>query len=171
MAIGIFFISLALLFGAQIASLAVAFCLILGLLAYDFKSKSKDIPFIDNVLSFLERPGEPAGFGALAYFAGILACLTLFEPPLSISILFILSISDGVSTIIGKKFGNHHLPYNKKKSVEGSLAFLASALLIVPFGGIFALLAAIFATIIESLPLPIDDNLTIPLAGVFAILI
>jgi dolichol kinase len=143
----------------------------LGLLAFDLKAKGKTLPLIDKALSFFERPNEPAGFGALAYFAGILACLTLFEAPLSISILFILAISDGVSTIIGKKFGHHSLPFNKKKTFEGSLAFFASALLIVPFGGIPALVAAIFATIIESLPLPLDDNLTIPLAGIFAVLI
>jgi len=56
-----------------------------------------------------------------------------------------------------------------KKTLEGSLAFLFSALLIVwIYPGLNRLagsLAALGATVIELLPIPIDDNLTIPLVA------
>ncbi len=100
-------------------------------------------------------------------FASILTVL-LFPRPIAVASLLILILSDTAAALIGKGFGKIPL---FKKSLEGSIAFFFSSLLIVwiypgldRFSGS---LAALGATVIEALPIPLDDNLTIPLfAGV-----
>ena len=83
----------------------------------------------------------------------------------SLSLLYLL-VGDVAAALIGRKFGKQRI---WGKSLEGSLAFLAAAILVsfwVP--GIPApskLLAALGATIVEALPIPFDDNMTVPLAA------
>jgi len=91
----------------------------------------------------------------------------LFDKYVAIASLFFLSIGDLMATVIGQKFGKRRA-FNK--SLEGSLACLASCLLIgmtmTIVGPVMVLPVAIVgaatATIVEFLPIPIDDNLTIP---------
>lgn len=71
---------------------------------------------------------------------------------------------DGLATLVGLEFGKMKI---WKKSLEGSLACFLICLL---FGLIFfdfkiAIIAALFATIIEMLPIPLpfNDNLALPL--------
>lgn len=96
-------------------------------------------------------------------FASILTIL-LFPKPIAISSLLILILSDTAAALIGKGLGRIPL---FKKTLEGSLAFFLSALIIVwLYPGLDRLsgsFAALGATLIEVLPLPLDDNLTIPL--------
>ena len=73
-----------------------------------------------------------------------------------------------MATIIGEQYGK---PILSHKSLEGSVACLVSCLLV---GALMtkispaitlptALAGAVSATIVELLPIPIDDNLTVPL--------
>jgi len=105
-----------------------------------------------------------------------LAVFLLFEKYVAITSLLFLSIGDLMAAVIGEKFGRRRL-FNK--SLEGSLACLASCLLIgmvmtrvspaivLPV----AIVGAVTATIGELLPIPLDDNLTIPLfsAGIMTL--
>ena len=105
-----------------------------------------------------------------------LAVFLLFEKYVAITSLLFLSIGDLMATVIGEKFGKR-IVFNK--SLEGSLGCLATCLLI----GILmtrlspamvlpvAVVGAVSATIVELLPIPIDDNLTIPLfsAGIMTL--
>ncbi len=106
-------------------------------------------------------------FGATMLLFGIILVLLLFR---SIEIFraaaLVLIIGDSFSTIIGKAWGKHKIPYNRKKSIEGSFAFLLLA-----FIGVLtqlplqtAFLVSAFGMFIESLPLKLNDNLTIPLS-------
>lgn len=98
-------------------------------------------------------------------FASILTIL-LFPKPIAITSLLILILSDTAAAFVGKGFGRRFL-YGK--TVEGSVAFLISSLLIVwLYPGLDRLsgsLAALGSTLVEMLPLPFDDNLTIPLVA------
>jgi len=100
----------------------------------------------------------------------------LFDKYVAITSLLFLSIGDLVATVIGEEYGRLAL---FSKSLEGSLACLVSCLLI---GGLMtrisptiapavAMVGAVSATIVELLPIPIDDNLTIPVlsAGVMTL--
>ncbi len=105
-----------------------------------------------------------------------LAVFLLFEKYVAIASLLFLSIGDLMATVIGGKYGRR-IVFNK--SLEGSLACLATCLLIgmlmtrlsptmvLPV----AVVGAASATIVELLPIPIDDNLTIPLfsAGIMTL--
>ncbi|MEM2969848.1 MAG: hypothetical protein QXR63_02815, partial [Candidatus Bathyarchaeia archaeon] len=69
--------------------------------------------------------------------------------------------------------GNKQIPYNKIKYVEGTIsgftfAFLGSTLFVHPFK---ALIASAVGMFIESLPLPLNDNLAIPLSSGLALAI
>jgi dolichol kinase/phosphoserine phosphatase len=96
---------------------------------------------------------------------GILLPLLLFVPPVSYVAVTVLVFGDSISTIVGIKLGHHYIPYNKKKSLEGSISGFIVASIVSSFfvSPIFAIIAALSGMIIESLPLPFNDNVSIPL--------
>jgi dolichol kinase len=80
---------------------------------------------------------------------------------------FGIMLSLGFAAIFGRKFGRTALPFNKGKKVEGSLsgwffAFLGSLIFIDPLR---ALIGATVGILVECLPLPVNDNLIIPLTS------
>ncbi len=108
--------------------------------------------------------------GATYVLISATLCVFLFPKLIAIISFLILIISDMMSALIGRQFGKHRF---LGKSLEGSMAFFISAVLIVVFtpkvsylfgeyliGGISAMTGAI----VEALPWEIDDNLTVPLA-------
>jgi len=98
-----------------------------------------------------------------------LAAFLLFEKYVAITSLLFLSIGDLVAAVIGEEYGRQVL--FKNKTLEGSLACLVSCLLIgmlmvgisPTMGLAVADIGAVSAAVVELLPIPIDDNLTIPL--------
>jgi dolichol kinase len=76
-----------------------------------------------------------------------------------------LTLGDGTAKIIGKTFGKTAYPYNKAKKLEGTLAgVMASTLGCLIFISPFkAIMISIVSMLIESIPLPINDNIVIPL--------
>ena len=101
----------------------------------------------------------------------LIAC---FPKTVAVAAFAMVSISDTVAALVGKRFGRHRYG---QKSIEGSLAFFVSAVLVValipglllPVGIVMALAG----TIAEALALKIgafriDDNFSVPLAGAVA---
>ncbi|MFQ5999727.1 MAG: HAD-IB family phosphatase [Candidatus Bathyarchaeia archaeon] len=105
---------------------------------------------------------------APVFFAlGLIFSLILFPAPTSYASIAILTLGDGSATVFGRKFGSVRFPFNKGKNLEGSIfGFLFASL-----GAMFfvdpmkALTGAAVGMLIECLPLPVSDNLTIPLAS------
>jgi len=101
------------------------------------------------------------------FFAlGIMLALIVFPTPVSYGAIAVFTFGDGFATLFGKKFGRHVYPYNKGKKVEGTLL----GVLMAWFGAWFfisnplkALVAAVVGMLVETLPTPVNDNLTIPL--------
>ncbi|HHE31632.1 MAG TPA: phosphatidate cytidylyltransferase [Chlorobaculum parvum] len=100
--------------------------------------------------------------------------ITLFPKTIAVAAFAMVSISDTVAALVGKKYGRHHFG---QKSLEGSLSFLVSAIVIVALvPGLWfpaGIVMAVAGTIIEALVLKIgefriDDNLSVPLAGAVA---
>jgi|Deesub1362A_J573_1020465.scaffolds.fasta_scaffold00109_57 dolichol kinase len=134
-------------------------------------TKGIRVPVLAQLIDMSERPEvikvKPAK-GALCFFLGIFLTILIFQNrEIGASAVVILAIGDSFSTLIGKKFGAHRLPYNTEKSVEGSLAFLISAyfaaLLIMP--PILAAASVAVGALAESIPSRVDDNITIPLSS------
>ncbi len=86
-----------------------------------------------------------------------------------ISILFAV-VCDAVAAVIGKRFGRIRI---FEKSLEGSLAFLATALIIAYAFGTGSpypyFIGAFAAALIELLPIDVDDNFLIPVLSAVVI--
>ncbi|MFQ6087199.1 MAG: diacylglycerol/polyprenol kinase family protein, partial [Candidatus Bathyarchaeia archaeon] len=101
------------------------------------------------------------------FAAGIMLALLLFPEPISYASIVIFALGDGTATLFGRKLGRNVFPLNKGKRIEGSIfgfmfAFLGALLFVSPFE---ALIGAAIGMLMEALPTPISDNLTIPLAS------
>lgn len=108
--------------------------------------------------------------GASNVLVSALLCVLFFPKVIAINAFTILIISDTTAALIGRRFGRHRF---LAKSLEGSLAFFVSAVLVVlvapkidqlPMEYIIGFIAAAIGTVMEALPVKIDDNLLIPLS-------
>jgi len=89
----------------------------------------------------------------------------LFEPPVAAAAYTFLIVGDTVAAIVGKAFGRTPL---FGKSLEGFLggfaaSFLAAWLLVPELPWAPLLVAAFAGSVVEVLPIPVDDNFRIPL--------
>ncbi len=112
----------------------------------------------------LREKEEPTLMGSTYFLFSSILTILLFTKPIAIASLLILILSDTAAALVGKGFGRVPL---FGKTLEGSLAFFGTSLLIVwLYPGLDRLsgsVAALGASVIEALPIPLDDNLTIPL--------
>lgn len=126
----------------------------------------------DSMLRTHEIKGEKNHLNGATCITMSALLLVLFFPKLIVIAAFsMVAISDTLAAIIGKAFGKHRFG---QKSIEGSMAFFLSALLImllvpgIDHGIGFAM--AVVGTITESFVLRIggfriDDNISIPLVS------
>ena len=108
--------------------------------------------------------------GATYVLLSATICVLVFPKVIVVTAFAILIVSDSAAALIGRRFGRHRL---FAKSYEGTAAFFVSAsavvllapkILYVPAEYAIGFLAALLGAIVEASPLPLDDNLTIPLA-------
>jgi len=98
-----------------------------------------------------------------------LICVYAFAKPVAVAALSFLIVGDSMAALVGRGIGRVRI---FGKTLEGSLACLVTCLIIawiIP--GLtwrVSLVGALMATLIELLPIPLDDNLRIPLAAGFA---
>jgi dolichol kinase len=177
-ALGIVFPFYILKVGWKASAATFSFFLFAGYVISSCHKKGMRIPIISRMLDLCERPEmlkKFPGKGALSFFTGSLLVVLLFKSWLSIAAasIIILALGDSTSTLIGKKFGKRLLFYNKKKSLEGSIAgfviaFFGASFIVPP---LVAMIGALVGTVTESLPLKIDDNIAIPLTSSLAMLL
>ena len=123
--------------------------------------------------------------GILLYPVSILILLLVFpnRPEIVAATWAILAFGDGMGGLTGQWIGGRRLGWNRNKTIVGSLAFLlfgtmgsAFLFLFVQTGSsvpainsalvlLFCFLATGCCALVESLPLPIDDNLSVPFTG------
>lgn len=140
----------------------------LTLLASASYRKQIRLPLLYWLVDRLERPQAKHSFpahGAIYYLLGLILSLLLFTTHIALACILAMSLGDAASTIIGKQYGAHRIPYNPHKSLEGSTACLIFAGLgaATQLSPPLSVVAGLASTLIESLPLPVDDNITIPL--------
>lgn len=121
----------------------------------------------ENYFGKLTRESEKRDHfnGATFLFIGFSASIILFEQHIAIMAMLLLALADSFAAIIGKTYGTHG---KFGKTYTGSLAFFAIAMLITNlFYADFKvnLLISILVTIIEFLPIRINDNLLIPISS------
>ncbi len=114
----------------------------------------------------LREREKPTLMGSTYFLFASIMTILLFPKPIAIVSLLILILSDTAAALVGRGFGRTPI-FNK--TLEGSLAFLMTSFLIVwIYPGLDRLagsIAAVGTTLVEVLPLPLDDNFTIPLVA------
>ena len=129
------------------------------------------LKFLGDVLRSHELKLKNITFTGATYlmFAALL-CVVIFPKEIAIAAILIMTIGDAVAAIVGKSFGKIKI---FTKTVEGSVAFFIAGVIIValtpkmtsdPNEFYIALAAVSFTTVIEILPLKLDDNITVPIA-------
>lgn len=151
----------------------VAFLLLLTTLTYvvsEFaRIERRNVPLISSVTAKAAVLPEIHEFvvAPIALALGIMLSLLLFPTPFNYASVAIVSLGDSAASIFGRAIGRTPLIYNKGKYLEGSMAgfafaFLGAAIFLEPR---LAFFSAMFGMLVESLPLPINDNLSTPLAA------
>jgi len=117
---------------------------------------------VEDELKMYERGGENLG-GAVTFFIGAMMVMAGFSEMAAVAAILVLALADSASTLAGKWFGVHKIPVNRKKTIEGSFAFLFVSFVVLCFfvSPLRAITMAAIVMFVEIIP--IDDNLTIPL--------
>lgn len=107
--------------------------------------------------------------GTSPYILGIGLTLYFYRSDIATAAVCFLAVGDVAATTIGERYGKTKIG---EKSLEGTLAFVAAAVaagfllsLAVPLMHGLILAGAIAAAGAELLPLPVNDNLVIPLVS------
>ena len=141
----------------------------------------------ESAVQAMSRTGDPREIlrGPL-YYGLIFVLITIifwYDSPTGIVALMLLCGGDGLADILGRRYGKSHIPWNPRKSWIGSLAmfsggFILSSIILGIFisMGIFdstlialiptILIISLLATIVETLPLPDVDNITVTATAV-----
>lgn len=146
---------------------------------YDLRVRS----YTDKFFGKLMRPEESSGSfrlsGSSFMAVGFFVTALFFSKGLAISSWLILIISDSLAAVVGTKIGK---PLWNGKSLEGSIAFLVSAIFISMLVYFFIgyntsfmvlILSSLIVTVCEfySKQISINDNLLIPVVYCFATVI
>ena len=150
-------------------TLTVLFALpIIYMISECLRINGYSFPMLGRITKSSIRRMEERGvaFGPVTLIFGTILSLLFFPPVIASTVILIVAFADAAATIVGQSMGNHRIFYNKKKSWEGTIAAWIVAFLCgciyLPIS--YALLAASFSSIIESLPLKSLDNLLIPIS-------
>jgi dolichol kinase len=112
--------------------------------------------------------------GSTYLILSALICAHAFPKSIAVLALSFLVVGDTMAALVGRRWGRIKI---LDKSLEGSLACLASCVII---GNLYPgmdvarsviWVGAVAATLSELLPIPLDDNMRIPLAAGFAMLL
>jgi dolichol kinase len=150
-----------------------------------FRRKGRVIPILSRVTAFASRPRETGKLvlGPITLAAGALLSLIVFPalPPAAPgtneaahAAIYALAFGDGLSGLVGRPFGRLRPKCLRGKSVEGS-----AVCFITVFISTWActrrvsvsLGTALVTTIVEALPLRNADNIAIPLAAGFSVVL
>ena len=159
------------LLGTQTISYFVLVGIFIGILLMHLTIIGIKLPGIEQWLENVGREGEIPGEGAMYNALGILFALGLLRSDYmaAIAVIMIFALGDGFATYIGTIYGRHKLPWNNRKTIEGSMGFLVGAmcaLLVLPLP--ITVVVVLLATIIETLPIRLNDNITLPVVSSLA---
>jgi dolichol kinase len=120
--------------------------------------------------SFIRTSEEHKLTGTAPYVLGVGLTLYLYRTDLATLAICFLAFGDVAASTIGERYGRTKIG---NKSLEGSIAFVVAAVtagFLLSLTGIsvmhgLILAGAIIAAGVELLPLPVNDNLVIPLVS------
>lgn len=131
--------------------------------------------FAGPIMRTEEKPplGSPIVINGASWVVISATLLTLIFPVyIACASLSMFMLGDAAAALVGRKFGRLHWP-NSKKTIEGSIAFLLTAgttLLLFNFlPWYFVFLVTGIAMLLEVIPIPINDNVRVPILAGFVI--
>jgi HAD superfamily phosphoserine phosphatase-like hydrolase len=171
---GFFIPVLAILFGVPLVALFIVAVVAVYSVSEFLRVRGKNMPFFSFITQHAASRSELCEFAlAPVYFAiGILLTLLLFPAPASYAGIAIFTFGDSTASLFGGSLSKKPLPFNRAKTAEGTLAgfffaFLGASLFVAPW---IAVVGAAVGMLIEYLPLPVNDNLLIPLGAGLALM-
>lgn len=141
----------------------------LRLLHPEFFKKQK----IFNFFALIAKEEEKMRLtSAVPFLISIFLIILFFRKNVAITSILFLIFADAISALIGMKFGKVRIG---KKTLEGSIAFLDTCLfigLLLQFSPLYLpwhviLIGSVVTTLVEAIPVPLDDNFTIGLICAF----
>lgn len=154
----------------SVPSMALLICVIMIIYFISELSRMnrKSFPIISLITKNTVSNSEVYDFAAapLYFAAGILLTLLLFPTPASSAAIAMFAFGDSAASIFGGRISKKPFLFNKDKTLEGSLigfffAFLGALFFVSPPIAVFG---AAVAMLFEYLPLPLNDNLIVPVA-------
>lgn len=161
--------------------LEVGFLLMVMAARYLYANQTKKSE-LTKYLSEMYRVGR-LSYGEFFFPVSVILCALLANSKwVFVAALLVLALADTIAALVGKTYGktNTYVVFGQKKSVVGSVAFFAVALLVIWFcasmsGGLIAaplimlIGLAICLALVENLGVYGSDNFLIPLATVLAL--
>jgi HAD superfamily phosphoserine phosphatase-like hydrolase len=166
-ALGFFVPVLASLIGIIPMGFFISIIMIIYFVSELLRMSNRNFPVISLITKNTVSKSEIYAFAAapLYFGLGILLTLLLFPLPASSAAIAVFALGDSAASIFGGRISKKPFFFNKDKTFEGSLAgfffaFLAALFFVSPP---IAAFGAAIAMIFEYLPLPLNDNLVIPI--------
>jgi phosphoserine phosphatase/dolichol kinase len=164
----------AYLLSRYIIALLIFLVAVIYLISETERIYGHSIPVFTSIIMSAAGSSEVQEFvvAPIFYALGIALSLTLFPEPVCYVAVTVLTLGDGFAAVFGRRFGRTRVPFNKVKNFEGTamgflFALLGSLVFVEP---IKALIASAVGMVVEVLPLPLNDNLTIPLVSGLALI-
>ncbi len=152
----------------NIIALLIVLTTFIFLFSEFLRTNGISMPVINKITQASIRNEETRAisFAPVTLALGIVTSMLFFQPNVAFTSIWTVAFADSAAALIGKQYGKHKLFYNRKKSIEGSMAFFVVALFCAAlhFPWPISLAAAFAACIIESFPIKSMDNLIIPIA-------
>ena len=171
--VGAFILVILALFGLSKAQLVILSMTILYLASEYLRLSGRSLPFFSWLTRLASSEYEQRGvvMAPIWFALGVLSTITLFPFKYALIGVLTLSIGDPIASLVGLSVENRHpYPFNESKSIEGTLAGLLVAVLACAFfaDSITSIIGCTTGMIMEASPIPINDNLTIPIVSSLA---
>ncbi len=162
------FIIFYLIYGKKITLIIIGIVMEIFLLTdiIRFLSKKSNELLTQKVKRLFKKTEEKTFSSMTLFLIGAFITILLFPAKISMPVLTYLIFGDILGKIVGLSFGRHKI-FNK--TLEGSLGYLTATFicayilyLTLSYPLSLLLLGAFTATIVELLPIAIDDNFTVP---------
>jgi len=139
------------------------------LVAELFRVNGAAIPGVDALCRLVLRAHERrhVAMGPLTLALGVMVTLACLPLRFALPVILVAVVADSLAAVVGEHWGRIRWPHDHRKTVEGTLAFLAGAVccawVYLPFGE--ALFLGGVAALIESLPIEDWDNFITPVGA------
>jgi len=120
-----------------------------------------------DVFGIMLRKHEYHDFTSATYMLiSVTICIAVFSPQIAFMAICFLAVGDTLAALVGVKHGRRKL-FGTNKSLEGSIACFVGTFIFALFfiNPILAFSGAFAASIAESVPMWVDDNIKVPITS------